>query len=299
MKALIKTSVLFILIAVFLYGLFSWFIRHQISHHFKVQLDQQKQYVVIGNSHPECALNDSLAVHMSNWALSGENMYYGSIKMKKILADNPHVKCVAIEWSPNQFGSHMKNWILEDTYMEKEARALSFLFTSEQSLELLKAAPITFCRSWLLADQKYMAQWSTQTELRTDAFNWGGFKALKKSKVDSLIQDPHFKKGELEMIPCELNLRATRDWVNQMKASGVRVIFFRCPIHPEYGRNYEEQYQRLFKEWFPDFELLDFQDSTFPNDCFFDLEHLNEKGANRFTPIFDSIIRKKFELSLQ
>jgi hypothetical protein len=299
MKDYIQKLLLFMVFGLPLYLIFSLSIRYRFANGFHVTLKPNKEYVVMGNSHPECALNDSIAQGMSNWALSGENCYYGVTKLRKVLADNPHVKCVAIEWSPNQFGSHMHDWIFKSEFMEKESRALSFLFSVDQSYELFHGAPLTFCKSWIMSDQKYLTTMMTQRNGSLGALNWGGFKALKQSKVDSLLHDPDFTQGRLEMIPNELNLRAVQDWLKELTNQGVHVVFFRCPIHPSYGREYEDAYQLEFKKWFPGFKLMDFQNLELPNHCFYDLEHLNEQGAKQFTPLFDSLVRQEFGLPLK
>jgi hypothetical protein len=193
----------------------------------------------------------------------------------------------------------MRDWIFKTEFMEKESRSLSFLFSLDQSYELMRGAPVTFCRSWVMADQKYLSTMFTQKKGSLGALNWGGFKSLKPSKVDSLISDPQFTEGQIDMIPNELNVRAAQDWIRELRDQGVKVVFFRCPIHPKYGRGYEGAYQMEFSKWFPGFKLMDFQNMELPNECFYDLEHLNALGAKQFTPVFDSLVRLEFGLPLQ
>ena len=52
--------------------------------------------IVLGHSHPECALNDSLVPGLANFSNSGEAYFYAYYKLKKILDQNKNIKTVFI-----------------------------------------------------------------------------------------------------------------------------------------------------------------------------------------------------------
>jgi hypothetical protein len=54
----------------------------------------------------------------------------------------------------------------------------------------------------------------------------------------------------------------------------------------------ERQYQNLLKTKYSDQVLLDFKDFPINNNEFADKEHLNQKGAVKFTNFLNSMIQK-------
>jgi hypothetical protein len=56
------------------------------------------------------------------------------------------------------------------------------------------------------------------------------------------------------------------------------------------GYNYEERYQQIVLNKFSDVEFLDFSKYPLTNSEFGDLDHLNHKGAKKFSYWFNTML---------
>ena len=53
------------------------------GNYFKIDADNK--YLILGNSHPECAFNDSIIKGFYNSSSSGDSYFYNYLKTKKLL----------------------------------------------------------------------------------------------------------------------------------------------------------------------------------------------------------------------
>ena len=298
MSRLLSKILFFSFLVALIYLVFSCMVRFKVDSQFKISLSSQKRYLVVGNSHPECALNDSLAPMMSNWGRSGEALYYGAIKAKKILKDNPQIKALCIELSVNQLDEHMKEWVEDEKFFVRSFKSYGFLFSYDQFFKMLVKDPALFTRSIFLADKNHLSDLILKKEIDQQNLDWGGFHYHHKSKMDSILQSMPVCQGDLELNPYHENLQAIHDLMEFANGRGIKVILFRCPMYPGYGRCWEKSYTEIRTSQFPNTTFLDFQDWTLQKEAYLDAEHLHGKGAAKFTPYFDSLITQEIQLSL-
>src|SRR5688572_3458168 len=100
------------------------------SERFRLPADAK--YLVVGHSHPECAFNDSLVPGLVNLANSGEAYIYTSIKAQKMLAENPHIKTLFIEYSNNQVNARMDEWTWGDEFMPSKVSKYGAIMSGEE-----------------------------------------------------------------------------------------------------------------------------------------------------------------------
>jgi hypothetical protein len=298
MKRLSTKIVLFGLLVFFVYVAFSMFVRYKVNEQIKIALNPRVRYLVIGNSHPECALNDSLAPMMSNWGRSGEALYYSAIKAKKIIDENPQLKAICIELSVNQLDAHMHEWVYDAEHMERAFKSYGFLISVREQQELFWTNPIEFCKASVLSDKKCVSSLMVKNDLSPKSLEWGGFQKHKISNVDSLLKLNTPCQGTLNLQPLVENIKAVEDLVQFAKMKGVEVVLIRCPVHSLAGRCWEQSFDSIRKEKFGTLRFFDFQEWQGEQEEYLDLEHLNTKGANKFTPYFDSVITAQLQLPL-
>ena len=80
------------------------------------KLKQPVSYLVLGNSHTEFALNDSIITDLVNISQSGESYFYTYTKLKKILEDNAQIKTVFLAFSNEVIDVGMNDWIWGDQF---------------------------------------------------------------------------------------------------------------------------------------------------------------------------------------
>ncbi|MEY2938721.1 MAG: hypothetical protein RL062_1310, partial [Bacteroidota bacterium] len=120
---------------------------------------------------------------------------------------------------------------------------------------------------------------------------WGGHEKNQKTCSDSLVVRK-FNSKQSQISPVIENVQALHNFVDWCQSKHIAVLLMRCPIHKTANRQNEEAIQQWRKLNFPELPFLDFRDQDWADDLFLDREHLNEKGAEKFTSLFLDSLRR-------
>jgi len=248
--------------------------------------------IILGHSQPECGVNDSLISGVQNFSQGGEAYFYTYQKAKKLLAGNPQIKTVIISYANNQINQRMDKWIWDDQHIYASYPKYNFMMESADFSLLMRHNFVEV----LKAETKAFKDFAAFIVKRKSDFlsnrNWGGYFYLKRNKVDSLLKTDYLKKErrEIKLALSEKNIEYLEKIVALCKANGVNVLFIRMPMHPQmpFFKN-EEQYREVKASRFADVELLDFKDFPATTDEFGDFDHLNHKGAKRFSSYLNQL----------
>lgn len=255
-------------------------------------LNQGDIKYILGNSHPECAINDSLLPkNYKNVALSAEPLFYTVVKARNLIEENHKIDSIFIEFTNNSIGT--VQWVLGDDRLYANYRKyFSTMTLSEHNFLLLNnpkktlktifsLTPKTIWLSNKLIDGQYL--YLVRNQL---------FKSSKKDKptVDN-------KNNEIRKYNKENQLVGFKNLLNLVCTNPKIVfVFTRMPLHRNYsGFDNEIEYQHYVKEIlkYSNCRYYDFSKISLPDSCFGDLEHLNYLGAARFTPLFYNTIKRK------
>ncbi|NBV14651.1 MAG: hypothetical protein EBS07_11370, partial [Sphingobacteriia bacterium] len=117
MKLFITTTFVFLILLFGLLLILEISTQEIINAKIEVKIKSNPQILLVGHSHPECAFNDSLINNFKNLAESGESYFYTYFKLQEVLAQNPSINTVFIEYTNNQIIAEMNNWIWDDFHM--------------------------------------------------------------------------------------------------------------------------------------------------------------------------------------
>jgi hypothetical protein len=248
--------------------------------------------LVIGDSHPECAYNDSLINNFINVASSGSSYFYNYYFLKPLLNHNGHIKTVFIEFSNNQVSAENDAWIFGDNYLPFKLQVLGANIDKEGLALLVRKnmggvfnGYIKFLRQQIkiiaTSNYKYL-------------YNKGGYNYLVRNKVDENFNNQTVDSTKKEKTPItELNLKYFEKVILYCKSKNIKVYLIRSPLHPKYLGFYNEQeYQKHIQTRFKDTEFLDFKNFSLTNEEFGDFGHLNFKGARKFSIWFNSLLEQ-------
>lgn len=250
--------------------------------------------LVMGNSHPECAINDLEFHNLKNLSRSAEPLYYTHHKLKWLLKWNPQVRRVFIELSENQLESRMSEWIWSNESLQRQTLSLFPFLTFEHHLRSFALGPFDYIEDLLMAFKKTITGILLEDELGFFAhLDWGGFRMQKGSHLKESLQLNKSYPVE-ELLPDKDNLASLNGIINLCHEKNVEIIFIRCPIHIDAPRNFENSFQNFVLKH-PQIELLDLKNYKLQDDCYFDAQHLNDKGADLFTAHFLDTIHCKNE----
>lgn len=250
-------------------------------------LDDSNKYLIMGHSHAQCTYNDEIINGAQNLAQVGEAYFYTYLKLRKLLAENKNIEAVFLEFSNNQINTNMDDWTVGDEYISnkypKYASTMSLddfmLLFSENYKSIISVQPKT-----LFKNLKFI--------LKNDdivlGMNWGGYLKLKRNKVTEEAINLDVANPEYGLPVSTLNIHYLEKIVQLTTEKKIKLIFMRSPVHKKYqALKNEPQFQEIRKLKFSHIPFLDFKDYPLTNDEFGDLEHLNYKGANKFSLFFD------------
>ena len=250
--------------------------------------------LVMGNSHPECAINDLEYHNLKNLSRSAEPLYYTHHKLKWLLKWNPQIKRVFIELSENQLESRMSEWIWSDESIQRQTLSLFPFLTFEHHLRSFALGPIQYIEDLLMASRRTVTGILLEDEVGFFAnLDWGGFRSQKGNHLNESLQGNKPYPDE-ELLPDKDNLASFYNIIDLCQKSNVEIIFIRCPSHADAPRNFEVSFQKFVLDN-PQIKLLDFKNYKLQDDCYFDAQHLNEKGADFFTAQFLDTINPKIK----
>ena len=258
-------------------------------------IDKNYAYIVLGHSHPEEAFNDSVIQKTKNFARGGEHYFYTYLKAKKIIESNPNVKVVFLELTNNQISTDMTKWI-EDT-QKNLVNIPNFapVMTFEDHSFLIKQNPWSYFKSQEMVIKNNLNFLLYRKKNILNQRDWGGFYANPRQKVDSIIKsnEKQIKPNSTKIVVDTTNLPFVDKIVSICKKRVIQLFLIRSPQHHKYAYcENEEQLQKILKTRYSQLFYLDFENFYLLNDDYADLEHLNYKGAKKFSLFFDALLKK-------
>lgn len=256
------------------------------------KIDKNREILMIGHSHSECAFNDFLIPGLANFSQSGESYFYSYIKAKELIAQNPNINTLLIEFSNNQIDKHMGEWIWGDKYMSYRFPKYAQFMDLESLNLLIDNNPKCFEENIFPLIKNNFKMIVKGLDYKNEI---GGYLYLKRNKTDSLVQDLSKKKetnNSITQVSYE-NLEFLQKIITYAEHQGIKVYLVRSPLHEKYtGFQNEQIFQDILNTKFSNIEFLDFSHFPLSNSEFGDLEHVNHKGATIFSNWFAGLLEK-------
>ena len=272
-----------LLIFLFVFGLNRYFSDFGIN--------SENTTLVIGHSHSECAYNDSLIFGVSNYSESGETYFYNYLKVKKLIIQNPHIDKILIEFTNNQIKRYIDNRIWEDKYISyRFPKYVSFMDKNDFKL-LFAKNPMYFKSSFSVSFKSNFQMLAKRLNYTTEI---GGYKYLERNFTDSTEEENVTTEEKINPnLISVYNIEYLDKMITFCKENNVKVFLIRSPLHKNYdGFDNEVMFQNLLNTKYKEFEFLDFAKFPLNNDEYGDFQHLNHKGARKYSLWFDVILKK-------
>lgn len=258
--------------------------------HFSIE--NKIKYIVLGHSHPEGAFNDSLISNTKNFARGGEHYFYTYLKARKLIESNPHVKVIFLELTNNQISLDMENWINDSQKNMVNIPIYAPVMNKGDHYFVFKKNPYAYFKSQEIVIKKnlnFLLYNKKNILLQRD---WGGFYGNPRQKVDSIIRsNKNLKNRNLKIEVSNTCL----DFIDKIEIicqkQGVKLFLIRSPQHSKYVFNQNEEIlQEIIRTRYPKLHFLDFNNFSLLNEEYSDLEHLNYKGAKKFSLFFNTLL---------
>jgi len=261
-------------------------------------IDKNIKNIVIGNSQPECAFNDTLISGFKNLAKSGETYFYNYQKLKKIIEQNPQINSVFIEFSPTNILIREDQKIWRNRYLNHHLPNYNAFLDFKDNKLLVVKNSVGYQHAMLKSMSVNLKRIATNNYNYIDSI--GGYNYLKRNKINKK-SDSITLNNNKQYILENVNL-STYDilyldkTVQLCHKKNINIYLIRSPIHKQFvGNSYESIFQKIRKERYGDIEFLDFKDFPLQNDEYGDLQHLNYKGARKFSLWFNTWLQDQIE----
>ncbi|MBN9379412.1 MAG: hypothetical protein J0H74_01520 [Chitinophagaceae bacterium] len=296
MKRFLIQSFIFLSIAVGLIAIVTVVMDAYIVRKASFKCRADAKYVVLGNSHPEQAYNDSLLDHFQNLAQAAETYLYTFIKAKEIFEQNKQIETVFIEFSNTDLLPEWNKWIWGSAVLSWRYPIYSPFMGMEENKVLLlnNFSGVNNCLPLSLKDNAIRV-----VHHDLDYSNeMGGFVYNTREKVDSFLEHDNLKEN-FERVRknqdhiSSYNVVYLTKLVQYLKEKHKRVILIRSPLHRSYpGLGNEAEYEKILHTAFVGVEYLDFNAFPLANADYVDLEHLNFRGARKFSLWFNQLLKE-------
>ncbi len=250
-------------------------------------------HIFLGNSQPECAYNDSLIINFKNMANGGETYFYSYQKLKKIVTQNPQIESVYIEFNATNILHREDQKIWSDRYINHFFPTYNPFLEFEDHTLLVQKNSGGYQHA-LLKGLSYNIKRIVQNQYHFLG-DIGGYKYLKRSKtqkiLDSISMPNNKPQTKEKTILSNYDIHYLNKIIKLCRQNKITPFLVRSPTHERFqGNYYESLFQKVRQEQFSEVNFLDFKDFPLQNSEFGDLQHLNFKGARKFSIWFNQHI---------
>jgi len=266
-----------------------------ISKTIHYKLNDSITDIYIGDSHIQCAINDSLLQNSKNVATSAESFYFSYYKLENLIEKNQHIQKVYLGVSYHSLSNYYNDFISGEYSLSTSPKYFYFLPVEEQfklvawnrkDLPAFIKAVSRIGYTLLTDDGTYFSSFGYSN-------NFTNVTASKPS-MEKRLQFQYYTNGKLNDFS-EINLLYLKKIITLCKTNKIDLVLLNTPLHPYYKSKIPANYIAKFNEIAKSYNLkvIDFSNLSLSDSCFVpDGDHVSEKGARLATK---EIIRITYE----
>jgi hypothetical protein len=290
MKKFIKRGVLFLIITgivSLVVGFLSVFISKQT---FDYKIKEKKNILIVGNSHTECSINDSILSNSINLSQSASSYFYSYMKIREFTKYNPQIDTVIISFSDNDLFSEKEKWFSSSEKINNKMTRHIILFNKDDYLDLFKSNPIeVIVQTFILYSDFY----NLHTKKRDFI---GSYNKINVNKIDEDIIEFNRSPPIIDSIIAITELQYLLKIYNFTQENEIKLILLNTPIYPILEKHFSVIRQRncssIARDQMPNATYSDHTSFVLKNSDYADLSHLNNKGSNKYSEFLQSIFNK-------
>ncbi len=289
-KSLIKFGTAF---GLFLFVQFLFF-QLTFQNLIKLDIDENKSILILGDSQLETDLNDSIIEGSINLSNGADISYFSYIKLKKLKEVNPHIETLILGFNYENIYSRL---FYDLTVMQSHYGNYFYLMDFEDYQDLIKNNYEVFVRGFVGMVKNYFRVGLIFNDEGIKNLDLGGFnpRPNEYSDLGPSIQ----KEAKLEYLEnaSQIELKYFLKIVSFCKKNRIKLIVLSGPMHSsvvDLRKSKKTSFLVMFSEIEGDFDYWNFENFNMDDKLFYDYNHLNHEGAN----IFSNMINNKLKDSL-
>lgn len=280
----------FLFLIIFILTLFSFsVIIYQSKSIYAI--DKSCNILILGDSHTECALNDTLLPHSVNISASADAYIYSYFKMKKLINNNPQIDTILLGYGYHNLSPSLEEWVYGDKFILNKVPTYACFMKNSEIQKVIKYNP-QLALSLILDIYRSAFKLSVKSIFgqNYNQAGFGGFRRLTYNKLKEDIQRLSRKKDQDE---ASFNSSPSQEKYllmisNYCKNNKIKLILIATPIYKNIlksSKNLKVLYYEYYNKYLADNVLLDYSGENMPDSCYADSEHLNRLGAKDFSLI--------------
>lgn len=248
------------------------------------KIPEDRNILIIGDSHTQCAVNDAIFSHGVNISSGGKAYLYSYITLRKFIAENPHIDTVLVSFHGGSIPKSMDKWITADEYIFSGIPDYLFLFQPEE------AAVFTGFPAFYSAvigtpalNIDPVIQFIIQPPLTYKDLRIGGYFKLDGNTLKEVTENTEDNSSITEEGYSEYQLEYLLKIVELCKEKGITAILFNTPTYKPEKYGNMSALAAYYNAYFTGTEYLDFSSFPLPEYGYSDPGHLNFNGAEIFS----------------
>ncbi len=250
------------------------------------KIKPQQNILVLGDSHTEYAIDDTILTNSINLSHSADSYFYSHLKVKRMKQENPQLDTLILAFSNhNLLSQYDERWLLNPLHIKSKFRIYADLMDFSDFGFFLKSKPLSVLQG-IMETPKYSIKLLLKGELKER--DLGSFIPSERNKLVESIE--RFKKNsnKRKLEYSKIEKRNFFNIINFCKKNNITVILVSTPIHKVYLDNEDKikEFQLLsdfYDSNLSDITFLDYSFYDIPDSFYQDINHLNRKGAQKFT----------------
>jgi hypothetical protein len=245
------------------------------------RLEKPVDSIIIGDSHPMWAIDDTDIAGLRNIALNAEGYKYSYQKLKHLLATEKGIKKIYIGYSHHNLAGYYDEYISGPTFANFIERYLAILdpgdylqLAAENPSNVLDFTQRILQRGWRPAlNRRCQIYGSFPGQPMTAKFNL--------ASMEKRIREQYYLNGDVAP-PSAANIEYLRKLVELSRQHGLEIVMLKTPQHKTYEARIPEAYHRRYASFLQEnglkaygFEDLEVTDAEVLPDG----DHLNLEGA--------------------
>lgn len=235
-----------------------------------------KTVLVLGDSRPECAINDEVLTHWHNISKSGRNYLHSWSVLRKVLSCNTHIDTVLVAIDYSAFEEN--RMLLTDVGNHD---VYYFPLLDREEINDLGMDFNDIITSLALLPRKCLLK-SFQSNLYGTSI-FGSFLDLDRSKLKEDISRT-IQMGKRENVYKKVAIKYLKKMEELCREKSITFVLFFPPIYQmdEYRIDYAN-IQKFTRENIEKVYVADYSNYTLLDSCYGDIDHLNRLGADIFS----------------
>jgi len=249
---------------------------------FSKKLDSDKrEFLFLGDSHIEKAINDSILNSSYNVGQSSESIYFSYFKLRKMLQTTHCIKNVYLGFSYHSLSDYYSKFV-DGEYSNAISSKYFYLLPFSEKLYLLNAN-----RRDIVSYIKTITEKGVMDFMADQHTYLGGYdnsyvsSKAQKNFMDKRITLQYYTNGQLDSFDAK-NLEYLKKIQELCKQSNVNLVLLNTPLHKYYKSKVPDAFIEKYNQTIHDMDIqvLDLSEMPLDDSCFIpDGDHLSQQGA--------------------